>query len=78
MPDDFALRAYRSDIDNLRTNAARAVADVRRHVDAVDVWLGGGPAPAPLPNLGTDVAQLIAAASALKALLDAAYLTEEN
>lgn len=79
MADDLALRAYRNELERLRSNALRAVGDVRRHLDAVDSWLADAPGSFPQTrNLGTDVATLTEYVAALKALQDVAYLTEEN
>lgn len=77
MPDDLALRAYRREVENLRNNALRSSADVRHQLGLIDEWLTGG-SPTGLRNLGADVAALVEAAAALKALQDAAYLTEES
>ncbi len=77
MADPLAARAYRSEVAHLWANTERALNAADRHLTDVRGWLANPKGPGvQAQHLGSDVADLIQQAAALKALIDADYLVD--
>lgn len=79
-PDPLTVRAYRLVVDDAEKDAARALREIHRHVDAIDRATGKGRVSAlgEAQRLAADVAELIRHLSALRTLNEVEFLTKED
>lgn len=76
-PDPLAIRAYRLVVDSAEKDAARALREIHRDVDAIDAADDEDSVSAlgAAQRLAVDVAELIRHLSALRTLREVEFLT---
>lgn len=80
-PDPLVVRAYNSQVERHRSNARQEAASIRGRINAISADLESGSVTMPLgsaKNMAREVADLIAALSALAVLADLEFPTTDQ